>query len=91
MNRCELLVRNYGGSTRFPVLAVNLMYVLPDGNRVCLLSNVGCTRRPDIVEQYIIEPLGEKYQEWLLKELKLVRLALKEAAFVSEKQGQKKS
>lgn len=59
MEHVELVVRNHGGSTAFPELHAALMYTLPDGNRVCLMSTTGCVTRPEVVERYIVEPLGE--------------------------------
>lgn len=55
----ELVVRNHGGSTPFPELHAALVYTLPDGNRVCLMSTTGCVKNPEVVERYVVDPLGE--------------------------------
>lgn len=59
MEHVELILRDHGGSTKFPVLNATLMYTLPDGGRVALLSNVGCMTNPKVVERYLVDPLGE--------------------------------
>ncbi len=59
MEHAELVVRNHGGSTPFPELHAALMYVLPTGERVCLMSTTGCVKNPEVVERYVVNPLGE--------------------------------
>lgn len=56
MEHVELVIRDYGGSTKFPELNASLVYILPGGGEVALLTNCGAFLRPDVAQRYLVEP-----------------------------------
>ena len=57
---CVLVVREDGNNGPIPVLQADLFMTLPDGiGRVLLMTTHGCVSRPDVVQGYVVDPLGE--------------------------------